>query len=122
MRILRAFLGGTFVYAGIQKLGDPGFLHGGTPDYIGAQLQAFALGSPIHPLLAVAAHAPVLTGVVVALIELSVGLGTLVGVAPKATAATGLAINLVLFLSATWHVSRTSWDPTRSTPWRGPHT
>jgi thiosulfate dehydrogenase [quinone] large subunit len=105
MRILRAFLGGTFVYAGIQKLGDPGFLHGGTPDYIGAQLQAFSRGSPIRPLLAVAAHAPVLTGVVVALIELSVGLGTLVGVAPKATAATGLAINLVLFLSATWHVS-----------------
>ena len=105
MRILRAFLGGTFVYAGIQKLGDPSFLHRGTPDYIGAQLQAFARGSPIRPVLAIAAHAAVLTGVVVALVELSAGLGTLVGVAPKASAAAGLAINLVLFLSATWQVS-----------------
>src|SRR5438128_5252022 len=62
LRILRAFLGGTFVYAGIQKLGDPNFLHAGTPDYIGSQLQAFAQGSPIRPLLAVASHLPVLTG------------------------------------------------------------
>jgi thiosulfate dehydrogenase [quinone] large subunit len=105
LRILRAFLGGTFVYAGIQKLGDPNFLHSGTPDYIGAQLQAFAQGSPIRPLLAVAAHLPVLTGVVIALVELALGLGTLAGVAPKAAAAAGLAINVVLFLSATWHVS-----------------
>ena len=105
VRLLRAFLGGTFVYAGIQKLADPNFLHSGTPDYIGAQLQSFARGSPIHPLLAVAAHVAILTGLVVALVELAVGLSTLAGVAPKTTAATGLGINLVLFLSATWHVS-----------------
>jgi len=105
MRILRAFLGGTFVYAGIQKLGDPNFLHSGTPDYIGTQLQNFLRGSPIRPLLAVAAHAPVLTGVIVALVEMAVGLATLLEVAPKTTAATGLGINAALFLSATWHVS-----------------
>jgi thiosulfate dehydrogenase (quinone) large subunit len=28
---LRLFLGATFVYAGIQKLSDPGFLHPGVP-------------------------------------------------------------------------------------------
>src|SRR5438309_9268751 len=41
-RVLRAFLGATFVYAGIQKLADPNFLHAGTFDYIGTQLKSFA--------------------------------------------------------------------------------
>src|SRR2546423_13301615 len=42
---LRLFLGGTFVYAGIQKLSDPGFLHPGAPTYIGTQLHGFADGT-----------------------------------------------------------------------------
>jgi Rieske Fe-S protein len=37
---LRLFLGGTFVYAGLQKLLDPGFLTQGAPTYIGSQLSA----------------------------------------------------------------------------------
>ena len=36
------FLGITFVYAGVQKLSDPGFLHPGAPTYIDTQLSAFA--------------------------------------------------------------------------------
>ena len=43
---LRLFLGVTFVYAGVQKLSDPGFLHKGAPTYIGSQLHAFANGTP----------------------------------------------------------------------------
>src|SRR5439155_22225395 len=82
MRSLRGFLGATFLYAGIQKLSDPNFLHSGTPDYIGAQLQAFANGSPIGPLLGFAGHFAVLAGVTVALVELAVGMGTLTGIAP----------------------------------------
>jgi thiosulfate dehydrogenase [quinone] large subunit len=104
IRVLRAFLGVTFLYAGIQKLADPNFLHAGTHDYIGTQLQAFAEGSPIGGLLRVLAHAPVLTGITVALAETAVGVGTLLGVAPFAMAAIGFSTNLVLFLSATWHV------------------
>ena len=48
---LRLFLGVTFVYAGIQKLSDPGFLHPGAPTYIGTQLHGFATGTPgrLHP-------------------------------------------------------------------------
>jgi thiosulfate dehydrogenase (quinone) large subunit len=104
LRILRAFLGATFVYAGVQKFLDPNFFHSGTPDYIGSQLRAFAIGSPIRPVLLVAAHVPVLTGIGVALVEIAVGLGTLLGIAPVLFAASGLAVSLVLFLSATWHV------------------
>jgi thiosulfate dehydrogenase (quinone) large subunit len=104
LRVLRAFLGGTFVYAGAQKFADPNFLHRGTPDFIGAQIAAFERGSPIHWLLAPFGHVAVLTGIAVALSEIAVGLGTLVGVAPIAFAGVGLSINLVLFLSATWHI------------------
>ena len=43
---VRLFLGVTFVYAGYQKLSDPGFLHPGSATYIGTQLHAFATGTP----------------------------------------------------------------------------
>ena len=104
IRILRAFLGATFVYAGAQKLADPNFLHAGTLDYIGQQLTSFAQGSPIAPVLRTLAHFPVLTGIGIALIEIAVGMGTLLGIAPVTAAAVGLAVNVILFLSATWHV------------------
>jgi hypothetical protein len=37
---LRLFPGVTFVYASVQKLSDPGFLHAGAETYIGTQLEA----------------------------------------------------------------------------------
>jgi uncharacterized membrane protein YphA (DoxX/SURF4 family) len=49
LRILRAFLGVTFLYAGIQKFMDPGFLHAGSQTYIGTQLRGFAAGRRQHP-------------------------------------------------------------------------
>ena len=104
LRILRAFLGGTFLYAGLQKFLDPNFLHAGTPDYVGTQVQAFAAGSPIRPVLLLLDHVAVLAGVGVALTEVATGVGTLFGIAPIAWAAVGLGINVALFLSATWHV------------------
>jgi thiosulfate dehydrogenase [quinone] large subunit len=104
VRVLRAFLGVTFVFAGVQKLFDPNFLHAGSPDYIGTQLNGFGQGTPAAPLMHLLAHAPVLTGVGIALVEIAVGLGTLLGVAMLAAAAAGLLISLTLWLSATWHV------------------
>jgi thiosulfate dehydrogenase [quinone] large subunit len=105
LRILRAFLGVTFVYAGVQKFLDPSFLHPGTAGYVGTQLQGFAQGSPIRQLILLLGHVPTLTGVAVALTETAVGLGTLMGIAPMSWAAVGLLVNLILFLSATWHVT-----------------
>jgi thiosulfate dehydrogenase [quinone] large subunit len=104
LRLLRAFLGLTFVYAGLQKFLDPNFLHAGSPDFIGSQLQSFAQGSPIAPLLHLLNAQPVLTGVGVAVLETAVGLATLLGIAPATAAAVGFVINLMLFLSATWRV------------------
>jgi thiosulfate dehydrogenase (quinone) large subunit len=103
---LRAFLGATFVYAGVQKLSDPGFLHPGAPTYIGSQLRGFAQGTPGGFLLRNFAlpHAQ-LAGVAVALTEIGVGLLVLLGLATRAAAIVGLSLNLVLFLTASWKTS-----------------
>jgi thiosulfate dehydrogenase [quinone] large subunit len=103
---LRAFLGATFVYAGVQKLSDPGFLHRGAPTYIGSQLRGFAQGTPGAFLLRTFAlpHAQ-LAGVAVALTEIGVGLLVLIGLGIRIAAAVGLGLNLVLFLTASWKTS-----------------
>jgi len=104
LRILRAFLGVTFVYAGLQKFLDPGFLHAGSPTYIGTQLQGFATGTPVAPLMRLLSQMPVVVGVGVALTELAVGIAVLAGIGLITASVIGLAINLILWLSATWHV------------------
>jgi thiosulfate dehydrogenase (quinone) large subunit len=61
---LRLFLGVTFVYAGVHKLTDPGFLTAGADTYIETQLEAFAEGTPGGVLLETfALPRPVLSGV-----------------------------------------------------------
>ncbi|MEO7020226.1 MAG: Rieske 2Fe-2S domain-containing protein [Ktedonobacteraceae bacterium] len=101
----RLFLGGTFVYAGLQKLTDPHFFHKATPGYIGNQIIGFAQGSPLHFLLikAVLPHA-VLFGWTVALGELAIGLGTLFGLLFRPAAFFGMLLSLLFFLTASWHV------------------
>ena len=103
---LRLFLGVTFVYAGDQKLSDPGFLHAGASTYIGTQLQNFAHGTPGGFLLrAFALPHPAIAGVGVALVEIVVGLLVVVGLATRPAAAVGMGLNLILFLTNSWHTS-----------------
>lgn len=103
---LRLFLGGTFVYAGIQKLSDPGFLHPGAPTYIGTQLQGFANGTPGGFILETfAIPHPTVAGVGVAITEIGIGLLTLAGFFTQAAAAGGLALNFLLFLTASWNTT-----------------
>ena len=101
---LRLFLGVTFVYAGIHKLSDGGFLRSGSETYIGDQLAAFSEGTPGGPLLeALALPQPVLAGVGVALAEVAIGLLAIAGRFTRASAAAGLGLSVVLFLTASWH-------------------
>ena len=104
LRILRAFLGITFVYAGMNKFLDPNVLHHGGVHYIGSQLSSFAHGTPMAPLMRLLATHPVLVGIGIGLTELVVGLGTLLGVGMLLLGLVGFAINLTLWLSFTWHV------------------
>jgi thiosulfate dehydrogenase [quinone] large subunit len=103
---LRLFLGVTFVYAGIQKLTDPGFLHPGAPTYIGSQLHGFASGTPGGFLLrGLAIPHPALAGVGVAIFEIIVGLLVASGLLTRWAAAAGMALNLIFFLTASWHTT-----------------
>jgi len=104
LRILRAFLGVTFLYAGLQKFLDPGFLHAGSPTYIGTQLEGFARATPAAPLMRVLEHVPWLAGIGVAVTEIAVGIAVLAGIGLITASVIGMSINLVLWLSATWHV------------------
>ena len=101
---LRLFLGLTFVYAGVQKLSDPGFLHPGAPTYIGTQLHGFANGTPGGFILrAFALPDPKLAGIGVAIVEIAVGLLVTLGLLTRVAAAAGLGLNFLLFLTNSWH-------------------
>src|SRR5919199_943385 len=101
---LRLFLGATFVYAGVYKLSDAGFLHRGADTYIGDQLRGFASGTPGGPLLdALAVPHPVVAGVGVAMGEIAIGLLAVFGRFTRVCAACGLALSVLLFLTASWH-------------------
>src|SRR5947209_19450377 len=90
---LRLFLGITFVYAGIQKLSDPGYLRPGAPTYIGTQLLSFSHGSPIRFfLLHLMEHAQII-GMLTILGELAIGAGVLLGLFTRLAALSGLVLN-----------------------------
>lgn len=102
---LRAFLGFTFSFAGLQKLANPGFFHASNPASMQAQLAAAARLSPIHALLGPLSHHAVAVGVLIALGELAVGVGTLAGLLTRVAALGGLLISFGLFLSVSFHTS-----------------
>ena len=99
---LRGFLGVTFVYAGLQKLANPSFFDASSPVSIVGQMRSLQHSSPIGPLLAVSAHIPVLVGLLIALGELAVGVGALLGLYTRVAAAGGALLALTFFLTVSW--------------------
>ena len=100
---LRAFLGFTFCFAGLQKLANPRFFDAADPASIQSQLAGAAHRSPIHALIAPLGHVAVPLGVLIAFGELAVGVGTLLGLRARLAAAGGLALSLMLFLTVSFH-------------------
>ena len=100
---LRAFLGLTYCFAGLQKLANPGFLNASNPGSIQSQLAGAARLSPIRGLVAPLVHVAVPLGVLIAVAELAVGLGTVLGLWTRLAAAGGAAIALSLFLTVSFH-------------------
>lgn len=103
-RVLRVWLGVTFLYAGWNKANDATFFLPGSSHYIGSQLTGFAHGSPIGPLLQLAAHQPVLVGWLTLLSEMAIGIAILLDVASLPAAAVGALLSLTLWLSSSWNV------------------
>jgi thiosulfate dehydrogenase [quinone] large subunit len=106
--VLRFFLGGTMLYAGIDKtLLDPRFLQADGVGSIGETLRFFVTsGGPLAGLVeAVALPQPVLIGASMAGAQLIVGASLLTGSWVRYGALLGAGISLSLALTSTWGVS-----------------
>ncbi len=109
---LRVFLGVTFLYAGLDKLLDPAFLHATGPGSIGVQMVGFAHDSPLAPLVvAFGEPLPVVVGLGISLAEIAVGLGTLTGLLFRASAALGAVLAILFWLTASWAVKPYYYGP-----------
>jgi thiosulfate dehydrogenase [quinone] large subunit len=102
---LRAFLGITFTVAGLQKLANPGFFDANNPTSIQQQMKEASHNSPIHALVSPLTHVAVPLGVVLAVAELAVGIGTLLGLWTRIAAIGGMILSLSLFLTVSFHSS-----------------
>jgi thiosulfate dehydrogenase [quinone] large subunit len=102
---LRAFLGITFCFAGLQKLANPNFFNANSPSSIQAQLIASIRISPLHELLGHLLRFAVPIGIVIALAELAVGLGTILGLWTRVAATGGMVLAFTLFLTVSFHSS-----------------
>ncbi|HVM64049.1 MAG TPA: Rieske 2Fe-2S domain-containing protein [Acidimicrobiales bacterium] len=100
---LRAFLGVTFLYAGLQKLADRWFFSGAAPSSVQSQLHAALRTSPVGGLLATPAHHAVLFGLLIAFGEVAIGVGTLLGLWARAAAVGGMVLSLSFLLAVSWH-------------------
>ena len=92
---LRAFLGVTFFFAGLQKLANPNFFNPQSPSGIQAQLIASERISPLHALLGRLLHVATPVGVLIALGELAVGTGALLGLWTRLAALGGMALSFL---------------------------
>jgi thiosulfate dehydrogenase [quinone] large subunit len=102
---LRLFLGVTFLYAGLQKLANPNFFRQSSPISIHAQLVGATHSSPIHGLIAHLVPVATTVGAVIAIGEVAIGLGVLVGLWVRVAAVAGMALSLGLFLTVSFHSS-----------------
>lgn len=100
---LRAFLGVTFVFAGLRNLASSSFFSASAPGSLQQQLRDAVATSPLHHLLDVALHAPTLVAVAVSAGELAVGIGTLLGLFARVAAIGGVLLSLAFFLTVSFN-------------------
>jgi thiosulfate dehydrogenase [quinone] large subunit len=89
----------------LQKLANPAFFHTSDPSGIHAQLIASARISPLSGLIGHLVHLSTPIGILIALAEVAVGLGTLLGLLTRVAAVGGLLLSLTLFLTVSFHSS-----------------
>lgn len=99
---LRLFLGVTFLYAGLSKIAQRSFLDASSPSSMHATLLAVKGSSPIGGLLGPVVDHTFAFGVVMALAETAVGIGTLFGLFSRIAALGGMVLSFSLFLTVSW--------------------
>jgi thiosulfate dehydrogenase (quinone) large subunit len=102
---LRAFIGATFLFAGLQKLANPTFWSSANPTGIKAQLEASARVSPVHAILSHLISLSTPIGITIAIAEIAVAIGLLVGLWTRIAAVGGALLSLTLFLTVSFHSS-----------------
>ena len=104
IRVIRLWLGVTWVYGGWNKATDKGFLDKASPHYTGEQLNGYLSTSPISSILRHMMEHAYQIGWLVMLSEFAIGFAILFGVAFELAAFGGFAMAITLWLSATWSV------------------
>lgn len=99
---LRIFLGVTFIYAGLDKLTDSAFMSASGPGSLGDLMRGVRDSSAIPALVDLSLKSPEGFGYAIAIGELAVGLGTLVGLLTRLAALGGALISLSLWLTVSW--------------------
>ncbi|MER5259704.1 MULTISPECIES: DoxX family protein [unclassified Streptomyces] len=99
---LRIFLGVTFIYAGLDKLTDSAFMSASGAGSIGEMMEGVRDISAVPALVDLSLKSPVGFGYAIALGELAVGIGTLVGLFARIAALGGALISLSLWLTVSW--------------------
>ncbi|MGW6565942.1 DoxX family protein [Streptomyces sp. NPDC054975] len=102
---LRVFLGVTFIYAGLDKLTDSAFMSDTGSGSIGEMMRGVRDGSAIPALVDLALKSPVGFGHAIAIGELAVGIGTLLGLFARVAALGGALISLSLWLTVSWQTN-----------------
>lgn len=101
---IRFVFGATFLYAGLDKLLDPTFLQASGRGSIGTQMAGWVQVSPIGGLVQLALPYAVPIGLGIALAEISIGLGALLGLAYRLAALGGMLLSTLFLLTASWAV------------------
>ncbi|MFF9816895.1 DoxX family protein [Streptomyces sp. NPDC014006] len=102
---LRLFLGITFIYAGLDKLTDSAFMRASGAGSLGDTMRSVRDSAAIPALVDLALKSPVGFGYAIALGELAVGIGVLLGFLGRLAALGGALISLSLWLTVSWSTS-----------------
>ncbi|CAB4835418.1 MAG: Rieske 2Fe-2S domain-containing protein [Actinobacteria bacterium] len=108
---LRIFLGATMIYAGLLKFFDSSYLDPNSPSGVQSQMLASAATSPISALVTFTAGHATLFGLTIALGELAVGLGILLGLWTRVAALGGLLLSFSFLLTVSWGVTPYFFGP-----------
>lgn len=99
---LRAYLGLTFLYAGMSKLLDPHYLDQSSPLGVHRQMLNAARTSPIGGIVSASAGHTTTVGLAIAFGEIAVGAAVLLGLFTRLGAAGGMLLALSFYLTVSW--------------------